>query len=113
MSFDENWNRRQAINLWLDGYSQDEIAKKMGCSLGKINGIIQQFCIREEPIARVRDMVVSASKNGISINQLISTLRYVNALKKFGSDHDKFESLFKGLEHIFEKNESNPDQAQN
>ena len=81
---------------------------KMGISVGKINGIIQQFCKREEPVARVREMVVSASKNGININQLISNLLYVNALKKFGSDHDKFESLFKGLEHIFGKNESEP-----
>ena len=83
----------------------------MGFSVGKVNSIIQQFCITEEPVARVRDMVVSASKNGIGINQLISNLRYVNALKKFGSDHDKFESLFKGLEHIFGKNESNPEKA--
>jgi hypothetical protein len=58
-----------------------------------------------------RKKVVSASKNGIDMNQLNSNLRYENALKKFGSDHDKFESLFKGLEHILEKNESNPDKA--
>jgi hypothetical protein len=108
---DNNWNRRQVINLWIDGYSQDEIAKKMGISVGKVNGLIQQFCVREEPVARVRDMVVSASKNGIDMNQLNSNLRYANALKKFGSDHDKFESLFKGLEHIFGKNESNPDKV--
>src|SRR6476619_1003820 len=111
MSSDENWFRRQVINLWFEGYSQDEIAKKMGCSVEKINGIIQQFCIREEPVARVRDMVVAALKNGIDINQLHSNLRYVNALKKFGSDYDKFESLFKGLEHIFEKNDSDPHKA--
>jgi len=111
MFLDEDWNRRQVINLWFDGYSQDEIAKKMGCSVGKINGIIQQFCVREEPVARVRDIVVSASKNGIDINQLISNLRYVNALKKFGSDLDKFEILFKGMEHIFGKNESNPEKT--
>ena len=111
MMIDDNWIRRQVINLWIDGYSQDEIAHKMGFSVGKVNGIIQQFCITEEPVARVRDMVVSASKNGIGINQLNSNLRYANALKKFGSDHDKFESLFKGLEHIFGKNESNPDKA--
>jgi len=111
MSSDENWFRRQVINLWFEGYSQDEIAKKMGCSVEKINGIIQQFCIREEPVARVRDMVVAALKNGIDINQLHSNLRYVNALKKFGSDYDKFKSLFKGLEHIFEKNDSDPDNA--
>jgi hypothetical protein len=111
MTFDDNWIRRQVINLWFDGYSQDEIAKKMGISVGKINGIIQQFCVREEPVARVREMVVSASKNGISIDQLISNLIYANALKKFGLDHDKFESLFKGLEHIFGKNESNPEKA--
>ena len=111
MSFDDNWNRRHVINLWFDGYSQDEIAKKMGFSVGKINGMIQQFCVGEEQVARVREMVVSASKNGIGINQLISNLRYANALKKFGSDHDKFESLFKGLEHIFEKNESNHEKA--
>ena len=108
---DDNWIRRQVINLWIDGYSQEEIAHKMGFSVGKVNSIIQQFCITEEPVARVRDMVVSASKNGIGINQLISNLRYANALKKFGSDHDKFKSLFKGLEHILEKNESNPDKA--
>ena len=79
--------------------------------MGKVNSIIQQFCVREEPVARVRDMVVSASKNGIDINQLISNLRYANSLKKFGLDHDKFKSLFKGLEHILEKNESNPDKG--
>ena len=108
---DDNWIRRQVINLWFDGYSQDEIAKKMGISVGKVNGLIQQFCIREEPVARVREMVVSASKNGVDVNQLNSNLIYANALKKFGSDHDKFESLFKGLEHIFGKNESNPEKA--
>src|SRR6476660_2433151 len=111
MSFDDDWTMRQVINLWIDGYTQDEIAKKLGISVGKVNGLVQQFCVREEPVARVRDMVASASKNGIGINQLISNLRYVNRLKKFGSDHDKFESLFKGLEHILEKNGSNPEKA--
>ena len=111
MSYDENWTMRQVINLWIDGYTQDEIAKKLGISVGKVNGLVQQFCVREEPVARVRDMVVSASKNGIGINQLISNLRYVNRLKKFGSDHDKFDSLFKCLEHILEKNGSDPDKA--
>lgn len=82
MTFDESWNRRQVINLWFDGYSQDEIGKKMEMSVGKVNSIIQQFCVREEPVARVREMVVSASKNGIDINQLISNLIYANALKK-------------------------------
>ena len=103
--------RRQVINLWFDGYSQDEIAKKMGISVGKVNGLIQQFCIKEEPVARVREMVVSASKHGVDVNQLNSNLIYANALKKFWSDHDKFESLFKGLEHIFGNNESNPEKA--
>ena len=42
----------------------------MGLSLGKVNSIIQQFCIKEEPVARVRDMVVSASKNGIEYKSI-------------------------------------------
>lgn len=98
------------INLWFE-HSQEEIARTMGLSLGKVNSIIQQYCIKEEPVARVRDMVISASKNGIDLNQLISNLRYENAVKKFGSDHDKFKFLLKGLDRIFEKNESNPETA--
>ena len=112
MYSDIDWNRRQVINLWFE-HSQEEIARIMGLSLGKVNSIIQQYCIKEEPVARVRDMVISASKNGIDLNQLNSNLRYENAVKKFGSDHDKFKVLLKCLDQIFEKNESNPERLQN
>ena len=49
-------------------------------------------------------MVISASKNGIDINRLISDLRYENAVKKFRSDQDKLKFLLKGLDQFFEKN---------
>jgi DNA-directed RNA polymerase specialized sigma24 family protein len=39
---DENWTRKQVIDLWFD-CSQEQIASILGISLGKVNSIIKDL----------------------------------------------------------------------
>jgi hypothetical protein len=93
---DENWTRKQVIDLWFD-CSQEQIASILGISLGKVNSIIQEFTKSHEWASKVREVVISAKKNGVDINQIISNDRFVNAAKKYGSDNDKLELLLVSL----------------
>lgn len=93
--------------MWYE-HTQEEIAEALSISIGSINKIIQEY-VKSEGLARmVRDMLFSAKKNGIDLNQVISNLRYENALKRLGSDRDRFDPLLKGLEHLMDQNELDP-----
>jgi hypothetical protein len=105
---DESWIRRQVIDLWFDCWSQEQIASFLGVSLGKVNSIIQEYTKSHEWASKIRDVVNSAKKNGVDINQIISNDRFVNAVKKFGSDNDKLELLLKGLGQIISQNDGDP-----
>ena len=107
---DENWTRKQVIDLWFE-CSQEQVASTLGISLGKVNGIIQEFTKSHEWASKVRDVVYSAKKNGVDINQIISNDRFVNAVKKYGSDNDKLELLLVGLGQIISQNDGDPDIA--
>ena len=107
---DENWTRKQAIDLWYES-SQEKIASILGLSLGKVNSITQEYTKSNEWASKVRDVVISAKKNGVDINQIISNDRFVNAVKKYGSDNDKLELLLAGLGQIISQNDGDPDIA--
>ena len=47
----------------------------------------------------------------MDINQIISNDRFVNAVKKYGSDNDKLELLLVGLGQIISQNDGDPDIA--
>jgi hypothetical protein len=104
---DENWTRKQVIDLWFD-CSQEQVASTLGISLGKVNSIIQEYTKSHEWASKVRDVVNSAKKNGVDINQIISNDRFVNAVKKYGSDNDKLELLLVGLGQIISQNDGDP-----
>jgi hypothetical protein len=104
---DENWTRKQVIDLWFD-CSQEQIASILGISLGKVNSIIQEFTKSHEWASKVREVVISAKKNGVDINQIISNDRFANAVKKYGSDNDKLELLLVGLGQIISQNDGDP-----
>ena len=104
---DENWIRKQVIDLWFDS-SQEQVASTLGISLGKVNSIIQDFTKSHEWAPKVRELVISAKKNGVDINQIISNDRFVNAVKKYGSDHDKLEVILAGLSQIISQNDGDP-----
>ena len=107
---DENWTRKQVIDLWFE-CSQEQVASTLGISLGKVNSIIQEYTKNHEPASKVRDLVNSAKKNDVDINQIISNDRFVNAVKKYGSDNDKLELLLVGLGQIISQNDGDPDIA--
>ena len=107
MIHDENWTRKQVIDLWFDT-SQEQVASILGVSLGKVNSIIQEFTKSHEWASKVREVVISAKKNGVDINQIISNDRFVNAVKKYGSDYDKLELLLVGLGQIISQNDGDP-----
>lgn len=107
---DENWTRKQVIDLWFE-CSQEQVASTLGISLGKVNSIIQEYTKSHEWASKVRDIVYSAKKNGVDINQIISNDRFVNAVKKYGSDNDKLELLLVGLSQIISQNDGDPDIA--
>jgi len=107
---DENWTRKQVIDLWFD-CSQEQVASTLGISLGKVNSIIQEYTKSHEWAPKVRDLVLSAKKNDVDINQIISNDRFVNAAKKYGSDNDKLELLLVGLGQIISQNDGDPDIA--
>ena len=107
---DENWTRKQVIDLWFE-CSQEQVASTLGISLGKVNGIIQEYTKSHEWASKVRDVVYSAKKNGVDINQIIANDRFVNAVKKYGSDNDKLELLLVGLSQIISQNDGDPDIA--
>jgi hypothetical protein len=107
---DENWTRKQVIDLWFD-CSQEQIASILGISLGKVNSIIQEFTKSHEWASKIREVVISAKKNGVDINQIISNDRFVNAAKKYGSDNDKLELLLVSLGQIISQNDGDPDIA--
>ena len=88
---DENWTRKQVADLWFE-CSQEQVASTLGISLGKVNSIIQEYTKSHEWASKVRDVVNSAKKIGVDINQIISNDRFVNAVKKYGSDNDKLEA---------------------
>ena len=104
---DENWTRKQVIDLWFDS-SQEQVASTLGISLGKVNSIIQEFTKSHEWASKVRELVISAKKNGVDINQIISNDRFVNAVKKYGSDYDKLEVILAGLSQIISQNDGDP-----
>jgi hypothetical protein len=104
---DENWTRKQVIDLWFE-CSQEQVASTLGISLGKANSIIQEYTKSHEWASKVRDVVNSAKKNGVDINQIISNDRFVNAVKKYGSDNDKLELLLVGLGQIISQNDGDP-----
>jgi hypothetical protein len=104
---DENWTRKQVIDLWFE-CSQEQVASTLGISLGKVNSIIQEYTKSHEWASKVRDVVYSAKKNDVDINQIISNDRFVNAVKKYGSDNDKLELLFVGLGQIINQNDGDP-----
>jgi hypothetical protein len=79
MIHDENWTRKQVIDLWFECSQEQSI---LGISLGKVNSIIQEFTKSHEWASKVREVVISAKKNGVDINQIISNDRFVNAVKK-------------------------------
>jgi hypothetical protein len=107
---DENWTRKQVIDLWFE-CSQEQVASTLGISLGKVNSIIQEYTKSHEWASKVREVVNSAKKNGVDINQIISNDRFVNAVKKYGSDNDKLELLLVGLGQIISQNDGDPDIA--
>ena len=104
---DENWTRKQVIDLWFES-SQEQVASTLGISLGNVNSIIQKFTKSHEWASKVREVVISAKKNGVDINQIISNDRFVNAVKKYGSDNDKLELLLSGLGQIISQNDGDP-----
>lgn len=104
---DERWVRRQVIDLWFQ-CSQEQIASHLGISLGKLNSIIQEYTKSHGRASKIRDIVISAKKNGVDINQIISNDRFVNAVKKFGSDKDKLELLLRSLGQIISQNDGEP-----
>ena len=104
---DENWTRKQVIDLWFD-CSQEQIASILGISLGKVNSIIQEFTKSHEWASKVREVVISAKKNGVDINQIISNDRFASAVKKYGSDNDKLELLLVSLGQIISQNDGDP-----
>jgi hypothetical protein len=104
---DENWTRKQVVDLWFD-CSQEQIASTLGISLGKVNSIIQEYTKSHEWASKVREAVISAKKNGVDINQIISNDRFANAVKKYGSDNDKLELLLVGLGQIISQNDGDP-----
>lgn len=105
---DPNWTRRQVINLWLE-FTQQQISKKLNISVGKVNSIVQEYNSSNDLAEKARDLFMSAKKNDIKINQLMSNLRYENAIKKFASDEDKIETLLRGLAHLVGNNGGDPD----
>lgn len=104
---DSNWIRRQVINSWFE-IAQEKIAEKLNISVGKVNSIIQEYTKSNDWAEKARDMFISAKKNGVEINQLISNLRYENAVKKYASNRDKIELLLRGLDHLVEENSGDP-----
>jgi hypothetical protein len=107
---DENWTRKQVVDLWFES-SQEQVASTLGISLGKVNSIIQDYTKSHEWASKVREVVNSAKKNGVDINQIISNDRFVNAVKKYGSDNDKLEHLLVALGQIIGQNDGDPDIA--
>jgi hypothetical protein len=105
MIHDENWTRKQVIDLWFECSQEQSI---LGISLGKVNSIIQEFTKSHEWASKVREVVISAKKNGVDINQIISNDRFVNAVKKYGSDYDKLEVLLASLGQIISQNDGDP-----
>ena len=86
---------------------RSRVASTSGISLGKVNSIIQEYTKSHEWASKVREVVISAKKNGVDINQIISNDRFVNAVKKYGSDNDKLEFDMK-LGQIISQNDGDP-----
>ena len=65
---DQSWMRRQIINLWFE-FTQEEIAEKLGISVGKVNSVVQEYLSNNEWAEKARDIFMSAKKNNVEINQ--------------------------------------------
>lgn len=105
---DDAWTRKQVCNMWLEG-PQEQISNEIGISVGTVNNIIQDLISKDNQLVMMREISLSAKKNGVDIPQIAANLRYANAIKRLGLDGDKLEVCLSALGSIFSENEVTPE----
>lgn len=94
--------------MWLEG-PQEQISNELGISVGTVNNIIQDLISKDNQLVMMREISLSAKKNGVDIPQIAANLRYANAIKRLGLDGDKLEVCLSALGSIFSENEVTPE----
>jgi hypothetical protein len=96
--------REQALTLWLQGYSRDDIARRIAIGAGTVSDIIKAYNLRNPEFALLREYVVAVKKEGIRIKELASANRLKRILESHNLGEEQIESLLnKASIHCFKK----------
>ena len=87
--------REQVLNLWLQAFSRDDIAKDLGIGAGTVSEIINSYKKHDPEFELAREFVVAVMRQGSNINQLAFSVRLQRLLERFGLVDEQIEPFFK------------------
>jgi predicted transcriptional regulator len=101
MDQNKDWNKTQTLRMYLDGFSQEQIAIELDISEGNVSGYLQELRGHDDTLILQHEIAVVSKKSGISIQQLASQLAFSNAIKKMAFDRNKINLLLRTLNSVF------------
>jgi transcriptional regulator with XRE-family HTH domain len=109
----KSWLKNEVFRLYLSGYSQENIAKKLNISVGTVNNLVSEMVNSDDTIDLQRQIAIVAKKNGVNIMQIGANLRWKNEIKQTSLDDRKIEKFLDALDILFNKYSIPPSTAAN
>jgi hypothetical protein len=101
MAQNKDWFKTQTLRMYLDGFSQEQIAIDLDIGEGTVSGYLQELRAHDDTLILQHEIAVVSKKSGISIQQLASQLAFSNAIKKMAFDRNKINLLLRTLNSVF------------
>lgn len=96
--------REEILNLWLQAYSRDDIAKSVGIGAGTVSEIVKAYDEHNPGFELLRELVVAIKREQSNIREYASAIRLRRLLNINNLEEEQVESLIRNAaNHCFKK----------
>jgi len=109
----KGWLKNEVLRFHLSGDSQETIASQLNISVGTVNSLLNEIMKSDDTIDLQRQIAIISKKNGVSIKQIATNMRFENLIKQSSLDDRKVEKLLHAMDALFNKYSVRPTTAAN